>query len=208
MRQTPSLQRRQRSQLTFESLERRETPAQFGLPWGDAMHLTTSFAPMALRPSTSQAIFKPILTRSWGHGAWQSAVLRAMQTWSEAAGVNIGLTADKGVAFGAPGDLQGDPRMGDIRVGGFRMSPDVMAISSPPSSGLAGTIAGDIFINTQANFTPQSLYAAALHEVGHSLGVPNSTNPRSVMYTQIHGNTALAAEDVQAIRARSTGRGP
>lgn len=201
MRQTTSLKRRQRNTLTFESLERRETPAQFGLPWVDAMHLTTSFAPDGAMAVNESSNLQSNLDAQLGRAAWQSAILKAMQTWSEAAGVNIGLTADSGVAFGTPGDLQGDTRMGDIRVGGFRMSPDVMAISSPPSSGLAGTIAGDIFINTQAKFTRQSLYAAALHEVGHSLGVPNSTNPKSVMYTQVHGNTSLSAEDVQAIRA-------
>lgn len=201
MNRNRSLKNRVTKSLTLECLERRETPAQFGLPWADAMHLSMSFAPDGTKAADVSSNLQTTLDTQMGRDAWKTAILKAAQIWSQAAGVNIGVTNDSGIAFGAAGEVQGDSRMGDIRVGGFKLSPEVLAISSPPSNGLSGTIAGDVFINTQAKFTPNGLLAAALHEIGHTLGVPNSTNPRSVMYTQLHNNTTLAAEDIQAIRA-------
>lgn len=194
--------RRPRFVPRLDSLEDRCTPAQFGVPWGDPTHLTASFAPdgTAAAGNTSSGLFAKmdaVAPRS----AWQNAVLRAVQTWSELANVNVGLVADAGAALGAAGPTQGDARFGDIRFAGLPLDPSVMAEAVPPDPFVSGTLAGDVFFNTAAKFTTDSLYAVALHEVGHALGLAPSTDPNSVMFADLNTKAVLSGSDVAAIRA-------
>ncbi len=186
--------------LRLTRLEDRHTPAQFGTPWADPMHLTLSFAPDGT-PAVGGAVSEltAALDAQMPRAAWQGAILRAVQTWAEAAGVNVGVTTDGGQVFGATGPAQGDPRFGDIRVGGLPMAYE-LAEATPPDATLAGTLAGDIVINTAAAFTPESLYRVALHEVGHALGLPPSGDPASVMFNTFNATTTLSASDVAALR--------
>lgn len=193
MRATPTA-------LRFELLEDRATPAQFGVPWTDPLHLTLSFAPDGTTAAGQPSRLTASLGAQMPRAEWQGAILRAAQAWAEVANVNVGLVADGGQPFGAVGDTQRDARFGDIRVGGLPMTPDSLAVSTPPAAFVSGTLAGDLFVNTSARFTPQSLYAVALHEVGHALGLPHSTDPRSVMFSHLNANTVLTAGDVTALR--------
>jgi hypothetical protein len=110
--------------LSLTRLEDRHTPAQFGTPWADPAHLTLSFAPdgTAAVGGATSGLFAA-LDAQMARADWQGAILRAAQTWAEAAGVNVGLTADGGQAFGATGPAQGDPRFGDLRIGGLPTRP-------------------------------------------------------------------------------------
>src|SRR5262249_16636893 len=47
-----------------------------------------------------------------------------------------------------------------------------------------------------------------LHEAGHVFGLPDSTDPLSVMYSSYTGNTTLSAGDIQAIQALYGTRAP
>src|SRR4051794_10711114 len=91
-----------RRPLGLTRLEDRHTPAQFGTPWADPTHLTLSFAPdgtQAVGGTTSELF--AALDAQMPRAVWQGTILRAVQTWSEAAGVNVGVTADGGQPFGA-----------------------------------------------------------------------------------------------------------
>lgn len=201
--------RRPRFTPRLHGLEERDTPAQFGIPWGDPTHLTLSFVPdgtPVIGTATSDLTAK--LDSALGRAAWQVAVLRAVQTWSELANVNVGLVADGGQPLGTTGPAQGDGRFGDIRVGGVPMAPSELAAAIPPDPFTSGTLAGDVFVNTGAAFTADSLYAVALHEVGHALGLAPSTDPRSVMNNTLGVNLAPSAQDVAAIRALYGTRAP
>lgn len=192
----------------FDTLEDRSTPAQFGVPWADPTHLTLSFAPDGTAAVGTPSRLFGALDPAVGRAAWQGAVLRAVQTWSELANVNVGVVADGGQPFGATGPTQGDPRFGDIRVGGLPMTPGELAEAVPPDPFVSGTLAGDIFVNTAAAHTAAGLYAVALHEVGHALGLPPSTDPRSVMFNTLNPAAVPTAADVAAIRALYGARAP
>lgn len=195
------MDRSARARLGVESLEDRTTPAQFGNPWADPTHLTLSFAPDGSRILGLSSGLHSALGKSMPSALWQRAVLRAVQTWSEAANLNVGVVADGGQVFGASGRAQGDPRFGDIRVGGIVMSRDALAAAVPPDPFIVGSLAGDLFINTRKSFTFRALYRVALHEVGHALGLGPSTDPASVMFNTFNKALVLSPSDLTAIRA-------
>src|SRR5581483_7167914 len=107
---------RHRPPLGVELLESRDTPATFGIPWPDGQHLTLSLAPNGTPIGGTPADLGTLL-QALGPSA-RLDVLRAFQSWVVQANLNVGLVADTGAAFGAGGAVQGDPRFGDIRVGG------------------------------------------------------------------------------------------
>jgi Matrixin len=186
--------------LAFTCLENRITPAQFGNPWADPTHLTLSFAPDGTTAAGVPSTIAATLDGQMPRAAWQAAIVRAFQTWAEVGGVNVGVASDSGLPFGTAGATQGDRRFGDIRIGAVPMAGDALAEAIPPDPLIAGTLAGDVFFNTNASFTPDSLYAVALHEAGHALGIGSSTDPKSVMSDTFTGNTTLLSSDVASVR--------
>jgi hypothetical protein len=189
--------------LSVERLEDRAVPATFGLPWADPSRVSLSFAPdtAAIAGRTSNLFAS--LNQDRSPNEWQLDILRAFYAWSSVSNIDIAVTPDSGAAFGTPGRLQGDPRFGDIRIGGNRMSSDVLAVTSPPDPALAGTMAGDVFLNTTYRYkdTPYNLHTIMLHEAGHALGLDHSTNPNSPMYPRFNNpKTTLTGGDIQAIR--------
>lgn len=193
------------SRLGVEPLEDRAVPAAYNLPWHDPGHLSVSFAddgtPIAGRSSDLFAGLSETHTAD----ELKRAVLEALQQWAAVANVNVGVRADEGLPFGAPGMAQHDPRFGDIRVGGNPMDAEVLAIATPPDPTISGTWSGDILFNTAYRFdgNPYSLLAVSLHETGHALGLPNNTtDPDSVMNTRYDvPRLALTATDIAAVRA-------
>lgn len=203
----PATRHGRRPALGFEALEDRTTPTQFNSPWPDPTHLTLSFAPDGTQALNAPSSLFSTLDAQMPRGQWQQVLLRAVETWAEVAGVNVGVTADGGQAFGTTGPPQGDPRFGDIRVGALPMAGE-LAEAIPPGTAITSTLAGDIYFNSRATFTPDTLYGVALHEVGHAFGVPSSSDPRSVMYDTFNQNLTLAPSDVVAIRTLYGVRSP
>jgi matrixin len=192
--------------LAVETLEERSTPAQFANPWSDPTHLTLSFVPDGTSALGARSAAQSVLSRALPQGAWQSAILRAVQTWSAVANIDVGLVADGGQKFGVAGPAQGDDRFGDIRVGGIAMGGDALAAAIPPDPAVVGSLSGDIFFNTRARFTFDKLYRVALHEVGHALGLAPSTDPMSVMFNILNQNPTLSPSDISAIQELYGGR--
>lgn len=189
--------------LRIEALEPRDVPATFGTPWPDGEHLTLSFAPDGTAVGGAPSDFAAL-----GPAA-RRAVLAAFQQWAAHANVNVGLVADSGAAFGTGGAVQGDPRFGDVRVGGRSLAGDVLAITAPYS--LYDNYSGDVVVNTAARFGPggYDLYTALLQEAGHALGVGNSADPMSAMYEYYRGARAgIAPADIASIQALYGARQP
>jgi hypothetical protein len=145
---------------------------------------------------------------------WEGEILRAIQAWAQSANINVDVVPDSGDPLGAPGAAQADPRFGDIRVAARPLSDNVLAITTP-SGYLGGTRVGDIVINSNALFSlggkagTYDLYSALLQEVGHAVGVANSTDPASPMFETYGGvRTGLTAGDVASIQALYGARTP
>jgi hypothetical protein len=187
--------------LNAERLEVRDVPASFGVPWADPTHLTASFAPDGTQSPGAASNLNGALDLLMPRAVWQGTILRALQTWENAARINIGIVSDSGDPFGTPGATQGDPRFGDIRFGGLPMTADALGEAVPPDPVLSGTLAGDVFFNTTVTFTPTTLYKVALHEIGHALGMASSENPHSIMYDQYGAATGFVAADIRELRA-------
>jgi hypothetical protein len=194
---------RRGTKLEFEVLEDRSVPATFGVPWSDSS-ITLSFAPDGTSVAGRTSNLYASLNASQSENEWKLQILQAFYAWSSQANFDVAVVGDNGARFGTPGRFQNDPRFGDIRIGGNSLASNVLAYASPPDPGLAGTLSGDVFVNTNYEFkgNPYDLFRVMLHEAGHTLGLDHSTHPNSPMYPRFN-NTAgqLTAGDIAAIRA-------
>ncbi len=140
----------------------------------------------------------------------RESIAKSFQTWLRQANVNFGMVDDSGAAIGVYGPTRGDARFGDVRITGFDFSTDTFAEAVSEDSRSVGTWAGDIFFNTAAAWPSLSAFqGAALHEVGHVLGLEHSVDPNSVMHTHGgNGVTSLTDDDIAAVQGLHGARGP
>ena len=208
-RESPPIMNRHRSQGRkvfhpgLESLEGRSLPAQFGVPWHDAIHLSVSFMPDGTPIGSDRSDLFRTLNAEQTPTVWQRQILRAFQNWAIQAHVNVSFTTDGGQPMGISGPDQHDPRFGDIRIGARPMSPEVLSISVPHDPFLSGTLSGDVLLNDTVSFGPGNahLFPILLHEAGHVLGLDHRELPASVMNENLDPSRAtLAPSDIAALQ--------
>jgi hypothetical protein len=146
-------------------------------------------------------------TMNAGYGttaAWQQAFVTAAAIWEQVTNINLVQVSDNGEPDGAPGLQQGDPNVGDIRIGALPMGSGQLAFTLVPPPVNGGTDAGDMFFNSTQSWGSKGydLETVALHEFGHALGLGESSVMQAVMYTYYTGvKTTLNADDIGAIQS-------
>jgi hypothetical protein len=165
--------------------------------------LTFSFAPDGTQVGSRVSSLQQELGTMASTDQWMAAFARAFQTWSNSAGVNFGLVEDNGAPAGIYGPTRGDPRFGDVRISGFDISLDTYAEAVDGESRAVGSWAGDMVFNTAADWTSLSaIESAAIHEIGHVLGLDHSDDPQSPMYAHgPSGNLVLTPQDIVNLQA-------
>lgn len=164
--------------------------------------LTLSFVPdgtdVAGETSTLMARFDSITASS----QWQTAIVKAFQTWATHTDANVGVVADQGDDLGTPGNTADDKRFGDIRIAARALDPSVAAISIPLTSPASGSWVGDVVFNSNFDFeTVDDIFAVALHEAGNVFGLADSTDPNSPLFPGgIPTATWPTSDDIRALR--------
>ncbi|MGP0064101.1 MAG: Ig-like domain-containing protein [Isosphaeraceae bacterium] len=192
----------------LESLESRVVLySATGNAWMNPEIITISFVPDGTNlggvTSNLQSTFNsnPNLVNRW-----ENTILQAAQVWAQQTNINFEVVPDDGEPTGAGADQEGDPNFGDIRIGGYNFGSgnSTLAYTTYPPSANNFSIAGDIDFNTGMPFNIGStydLFTVAAHEVGHALGLGEST-VNSVMYPVYEGvRSGLASDDIAGIRS-------
>jgi hypothetical protein len=175
--------------------------------WPHPELITISFEPDGtnLGGQTSN-LFATFNARFGSAANWENVILKAAQTWAAQTNINFAVVADNGAASGAGSYQQGDPAMGDIRIGGYNFNNSkILALGYMPPPVNNYSIAGDIGFNTGQPYhlnTTYDLYTVALHEFGHALGLDHSSSRSAAMYSTYQSvDSGLGADDIAGIRS-------
>ena len=169
-----------------EQLESRALLDATGFLWGDAPQLTLRFADEGTNVAGLHSALHGTFDGLASTEVWQGTVLRAFQTWASLTNGDIGVVGDSGLPFGVPGLARDDTRFGDVRVAAVPLAEDVLAVSIPSDTLIAGSWSGDVLFNSNVAWTSlDDLFSVALHEAGHVFGLEHSDDPASPMH--IHG---------------------
>jgi hypothetical protein len=206
-----------RSSLTvrpaLEVLESRLVPYSVsGNAWPHPSLITLSFVPDGTVLATSgdgnltSNLFSTFNAKFGSAATWENQILQAANEWAQQTNINFAVVSDNGATAGTGSSQQGDPNMGDIRIGGYNFGSgnNNIATANMPPSANNYSIAGDIDFNTGKTFNIGSAYdlrTVALHEFGHALGLNHSTTYSAVMYS-VYTTTkqALTRDDINGIQ--------
>jgi hypothetical protein len=202
------------TRLAVETLETRLVPyAVSGNAWPHPQLITISFEPDGTNLGGVSSNLFASLNAKWSTVVWQNQILRAAQVWAQQANLNFSIVADSGVVSGSGNYEQGDPTMGDIRIGGYNFGSSTLASAFMPPPGNNYSIAGDIQFNTGQVWAisggTYDLFTVAAHEFGHALGLLHSSTPQAIMYGAYNmRKTALTSDDVAGIQSIYGARQP
>jgi hypothetical protein len=201
-----------RARPQLEELESRTVPYTVtGNAWPNPQLISISFVPdgtiLASGVGTyyTSNLFAAFNAKFGSAAVWENQILKAAQSWAQQTNINFTVVPDSGAPAGSGNYQQGDPSMGDIRIGGYNFGNPTLAGANQPPPVNNYSIAGDVTFNTGQTFNLGStydLYTVAAHEIGHALGLDHSTNPTAVMYGTYTGTKpALTVDDIAGIRS-------
>src|SRR5262245_11530112 len=179
--------------------------ATTGMQWPKPKLITYSFVPDGTNIGGVPSNLQQTLNSRFTTASWQEQFSRAASAWQKMANINFSRVGDNGAPLGVSGNMQNDSRFGDIRIGGYAMTGNILAYAFLPPPANGGTSAGDIFFNTsmswQIDGTTYDLMTVAIHELGHALGMSHSDIGTAVMWpSYTAAKQVLATDDVSGIR--------
>ena len=171
-------------------------------------HVTLSIMPDGTSLGGVPSNLQATLNKEVGVGVWEAAFQQAAAWWEDSANINVVWVGDDGVALGTGAYQQGDPNMGDIRIGGFAQNGNTLAFSLLPPPANGDSSSGDITFNTAVPWTTTGgnggfdLETIAIHEIGHALGLGHSADPNASMYYAYNGaKTSPDGDDAAGIQS-------
>jgi hypothetical protein len=191
-------------------LEPRLTPYVLsGYQWANP-NVSVSFMPDGTLISSSfPSNLFAVYNAAYPQATWQREVARALQAWADVSNLNFHFVPDDGSPQGTPGPAQGDPRFGDIRIGGYNMGSGILGIGWNPGS---TTTAGDVELNTSSALAIGSipdLASVVMHEVGHGIGFNHTLVNPAVMEGGLWGTyPGPYADDIAGVQAMYGARQP
>ena len=195
--------RPQRYRLCLELLEDRTVPYVLsGFQWANP-NVSVSFMPdgtliAGAYPSNLFAVYDA----AYAQATWQRQIALALQAWADVSNLNFHFVSDNGAPQGTAGLAQGDPRFGDIRIGGYNMGSGILGIGWNPNSTTTG---GDVELNTSSAFVIGSipdLASIVMHEVGHGIGFNHTLVNPAVMEGGLWGTyPGPYADDIGGVQA-------
>jgi hypothetical protein len=194
------------AQLALETLEARVVPyAVTGNAWPHPNLVTISFVPDGTNLGGVSSNIFATFNAKWSTSVWEGQILRAAQVWAQQSDLNFTVIADSGAPTGSGNYEQGDPTMGDIRIGGYNFGSSTLAAAYMPPSANNYSIAGDMAFNTGQAFNVNAtydLFTVAAHEFGHALGLAHSSLTSAIMYSMYtNQKSGLSSDDIAGIQA-------
>ncbi len=200
-----------RVKLRMEELETRAVPYSVsGNLWPSSQLVSISFMPDGTDlGGVKSNLFSTMNARFGSPTTWQNQILKAAQVYAKNTNLNFVVVPDNGKPSGAGDYQQGDPGLGDIRVGGYHFGTSALAMAFAPPPVNNYSIAGDIAFNTGQTWnigTTYDLFSVATHEFGHALGLSHSSTQVATMYSAYTGaKTGIDWDDIYGIRSLYSG---
>ncbi len=201
-----------RQQLQIETLESRLVPyAVSGNAWTHPELVTLSFMPDGTNLGGVTSNLFSTMNAQWSQATWQREILRAAQVWAQVTNLNFALVNDNGAASGGGDYQQGDPGLGDIRVGAYSSAGSNLGSAMMPPPANNYSVAGDFTLNASQPWVINQtggydLFTVAAHEIGHTLGLYHSAVSAAEEYSFYSAvKPTLRSDDIAGIRAIYSG---
>ncbi|MDR3635772.1 MAG: matrixin family metalloprotease [Isosphaeraceae bacterium] len=177
--------------------------AATGDVWTYPIRVTYSFMPDGTSiGGVSSNLFSTLNAYS-STATWEGLFAKAAASWENVANVNLVQVSDDGSPSDSGSYQQGAPNFGDIRIGAMPLAGGLLAETFMPPQANGGSDAGDIILNSNVNWSPSTGYdllTVALHELGHTMSLGESSVTTAVMYQYYEGvRQTLTSDDIAGV---------
>jgi hypothetical protein len=186
-----------------------------GDAWPNPAQITISIVPdnTVLATISGNNIYSNLRSTfdaAFGTDVWEPVLFRAANMWAGYTDVNFITVDDNGAGVGSGSYQQGDPYMGDVRIGGCNLGSTVYCQSYFPPPVNNYSLAGDILFNTAIPLNIGSnpdLFTVAAHELGHTLGLGHNGVQASALMYYIYNwvKSDCSSDDKMAVRGIYSG---